>query len=211
MIDDLELQVAAPYARGAHVLELGCGTGLILAQVAEIADKAVGIDLSEGMAQHARERGLDVHIGSVCDLPFDDDQFDLTYSFKVLAHIPDIDAALREAARVTRPGGHLLLEFYNPWSLRYLAKKVAGPQPIGDDRTEADIFTRWDSPRAHSKAVATQRRARRLSRRSRAHAIRRRAPHPLDGARLEPSRALGRPLPASILRRLPDRPSCARS
>jgi len=153
MIDDLELQVTAPYARGARVLELGCGTGLILARVAEIADQVVGIDLSEGMAQQARERGLDVQIGSVCDLPFDDDEFDLTYSFKVLAHIRDIDAALREAARVTRPGGHLLLEFYNPWSLRYLAKKVAGPQPIGDDRTEADIFTRWDSPRAIPKLL----------------------------------------------------------
>jgi ubiquinone/menaquinone biosynthesis C-methylase UbiE len=146
MIDDLELQVTAPYARGARVLELGCGTGLILTRVAEIADKAVGIDLSEGMARHARERGLDVHIASICDLPFDDDEFDLTYCFKVLAHIPDIDAALREAARVTRPGGHLLLEFYNPWSLRYLAKKLAGPQAIGAARTEADILTRWDSP-----------------------------------------------------------------
>jgi ubiquinone/menaquinone biosynthesis C-methylase UbiE len=153
MIDDLEFQVTAPYARGARVLELGCGTGLILARVAEIAQKAVGIDLSEGMAQHATERGLDVHIGSVCDLPFDDDEFDLTYSFKVLAHVPDIGAALREAARVTRPGGHLLLEFYNPWSLRYLAKKVAGPQPIGDDRTEADIPTRWDSPRSIQKLL----------------------------------------------------------
>ncbi|MFA9410747.1 MAG: class I SAM-dependent methyltransferase [Deltaproteobacteria bacterium] len=147
MIDDLEIQATMPYARGARVLELGCGTGLILSRVAEVAEEAVGIDLSEGMAQLARDRGLDVHIGSVCDLPFEDDQFDLTYSFKVLAHVPDIDAALREATRVTRPGGHLLLEFYNPWSLRYLAKKAAGPQPIGDDRTEADISTRWDSPR----------------------------------------------------------------
>jgi ubiquinone/menaquinone biosynthesis C-methylase UbiE len=145
MIDDLEVQVTAPYARGARVLELGCGTGLILARIARIAEEAVGIDLSEGMAQQARDRGLDARIGSVCDLPFEDEEFDLTYSFKVLAHVPDIEAALREAARVTRPGGHLLLEFYNPWSLRYLAKKVAGPQPISDDRTEADIFTRWDS------------------------------------------------------------------
>jgi ubiquinone/menaquinone biosynthesis C-methylase UbiE len=148
MIDDLEVQVTAPYARDARVLELGCGTGLILARVAEVAKEAVGIDLSEGMAQQARDRGLDVHIGSVCNLPFEDDQFDLAYSFKVLAHIPDIETAIREAARVTRPGGHLLLEFYNPWSLRYLAKKAAGPQPINADRTEADIFTRWDSPRA---------------------------------------------------------------
>ena len=153
MIDDLELQVTVPYARGARVLELGCGTGLILERVAEVADKAVGIDLSEGMAKHARERGLDVHIGSVCDLPFDDDEFDLTYSFKVLAHVPDIGAALREAARVTRPRGHLLLEFYNPWSLRYLGKKVAGPLPIADDRTEADIPTRWDSARAIEKLL----------------------------------------------------------
>ena len=147
MVDDLEVQVTTPYAQGARVLELGCGTGLILARIAEVAREAVGIDLSEGMAQRAKKRGLDVHIGSVCDLPFDDDRFDLTYSFKVLAHVPDICAALREAARVTRPGGHLLLEFYNPWSLRYLVKKAAGPQPTGDDRTEADIYTRWDSPR----------------------------------------------------------------
>jgi len=46
-----------------------------------------------------------------------------------------------------------LLEFYNPWSLRYLAKKVAGPQPIADDRTEADILTRWDSPLAIRKLL----------------------------------------------------------
>ncbi|KPK66321.1 MAG: hypothetical protein AMS21_02610 [Gemmatimonas sp. SG8_38_2] len=153
MIDELEVRIAAPYARGARVLELGCGTGLILARVAEIAKEAVGIDLSERMAERARDRGLDVRVGSVCDLPFEDDEFDLTYSFKVLAHVPDIEAAIREAARVTRPGGHLLLEFYNPWSLRYLAKKVAGPQRIGDDRTEADIFTRWDSPLAVPKLL----------------------------------------------------------
>ena len=148
MIDELEFLVTEPYARGARVLELGCGTGLILRRVAGVAKEAVGIDLSEGMAQLARERGLDARIGSVCDLPFEDEQFDLTYSFKVLAHVPDIEAAVREAARVTRPGGHLLLEFYNPWSLRYLAKKTAGPQRIGNDRSEADISTRWDSPRS---------------------------------------------------------------
>jgi len=148
MVDDLETALVCRYAREARVLELGCGTGLILQRVAKVARDAVGIDLSEGMAQRARERGLDVRIGNVCELPFDDGEFDLTYSFKVLAHVPEVEEALREAARVTKPGGHLVLEFYNPWSLRYLAKRVTGPQRLANGRTESDIPTRWDSPKA---------------------------------------------------------------
>lgn len=153
MIDELELRIAAPYARDAEVLELGCGTGLILEKIAPIARRAVGIDFSEGMARRAAERGLDVRIADLYELPFEDDRFDLTYAFKVLAHVPDVDRALREAIRVTRPRGHLLVELYNPWSLRYLAKKIAGPRPIGNHRSEADVFTRWDSPRAIPKLL----------------------------------------------------------
>jgi SAM-dependent methyltransferase len=148
MIDDLEVEIALPFARGARVLELGCGTGLILSRLAPVAREAVGIDLSPRMAEHARARGLEVHVGNLCDLPFESDRFDLTCSFKVLAHVRDIEDAIREAARVTRPGGHLLLELYNPWSLRYAAKRAAGPRPIGRERTEAEVYTRWDSPSA---------------------------------------------------------------
>lgn len=148
MIDDLEIEIATPYARGARVLELGCGTGRLLMRLAELAEEAVGVDISEGMAAKPRARGLDVRIGDICALPFDDDAFDLTCSFKVLAHVQDVKAAIREAARVTRPGGHLVLELYNPWSLRFLAKRAAGPQSISENRTEADVFTRWDTPRA---------------------------------------------------------------
>jgi SAM-dependent methyltransferase len=130
------------------VLEVGCGTGLILERLAREARAATGVDLSPGMLARARARGLDVVAGSVTELPFRDESFDLVVSFKVLAHVPDIDRALGEVARVTRPGGQLALEFYNPWSLRYLAKRMAGPLPISSARTEADVFTRWDSPRA---------------------------------------------------------------
>jgi ubiquinone/menaquinone biosynthesis C-methylase UbiE len=146
MLDDIEMNIVAPYARGAKVLELGCGTGLILGRVSQIARSAEGIDLSEGMIDKARERGLNVRVGSVTDLPYDDASFDMVYSFKVLAHVPDIAKAISEAARVTRPGGTMILEFYNPFSLRYLAKKIAGPQPISEGRTEADVYTRWDAP-----------------------------------------------------------------
>jgi SAM-dependent methyltransferase len=79
-------------------------------------------------------------------LPFADESFDLVCSFKVLAHVPDIGRALSEIARVTRPGGQMVLEFYNPLSLRYLAKRIAGPQPISAGRDESDVYTRWDPP-----------------------------------------------------------------
>ena len=148
LLDDLEMRVVAPMAAGARVLEIGCGTGLILSRLAPHARLACGIDLSPGMLRGARDRGLPVVLSSATHLPFASNSFDLVCSFKVLAHVPDIRAALAEITRVTRPGGRMALEFYNPWSLRYLAKRIAGPQPISDGRTEADVYTRWDSPRA---------------------------------------------------------------
>jgi ubiquinone/menaquinone biosynthesis C-methylase UbiE len=146
MLDDLELRICAPLATGRRVLEVGCGTGLILRRLAQHADTAWGVDVSPGMLRVAKQRGLSVVLGSVTDLPFADESFDLVCSFKVLAHIPDIGKALAEIARVTRPGGQMVLEFYNPFSLRYLAKRIAGPQPISAGRDESDIYTRWDAP-----------------------------------------------------------------
>lgn len=145
LIDDLEVDLLADYIDGKEVLEVGCGTGLILDRVAQRAQRAVGIDISKGMLHQAVARGLDVAQGDVTALPFADESFDVVYSFKVLAHIQDIDRALAEMARVTRPGGHLLLEFYNPYSLRYLAKRAAGPKKISRKTDESAIYTRWDT------------------------------------------------------------------
>ena len=72
---------------------------------------------------------------------------DVTYSFKVLAHVPEIELALAEMARVTRPGGVVLAEFYNPWSIRYLAKRLGPARAISKNTTEAAVYTRFDSPR----------------------------------------------------------------
>lgn len=144
LIDALEFSIIEPYARDKDVLEIGCGTGLILEKVAPIAKSAEGIDISPGMLARARARGLSVHEGDLLSLPFEDERFDLVYSFKVLAHIEEIDRALLEARRVTRRGGFLALEFYNKDSLRYLVKRLSGPRAISDSKDEADISTRWD-------------------------------------------------------------------
>lgn len=146
LIDELEIDLLLPYIKGRDCLEVGCGTGLILRSVAPLANRAVGIDISPGMLAKAVERGLDAIEGSATALPFEDDSFDVVYSFKVLAHVEEIDLALREMTRVTRPGGKMLLEFYNPYSLRYLAKSLAGPQKISKSTHEGAVFTRWDRP-----------------------------------------------------------------
>jgi ubiquinone/menaquinone biosynthesis C-methylase UbiE len=152
MIDALEIDLALPYCAGKDVFEAGCGTGLILKELARAARSATGLDLSPGMAKQARSRGLKVALGSITALPFRDESFDVAASFKVLAHLKDIRLALSELARVVRPGGVLILEFYNAQSLRYLAKRLAGPGKVAAHRHEGEIFTRWDTAetiRAH--------------------------------------------------------------
>ncbi len=146
MLDDLEVSLVERYGRGADVLEAGCGTGLILERIAGFAARARGVDLSAGMLGKAKARGLDVVQASITSLPYADDSFDLVCSFKVLAHIADIRGALSEMARVTRPGGFVLAEFYNPLSLRYLVKRLKRPTAISDKNHDEAVYTRYDTP-----------------------------------------------------------------
>jgi len=145
LIDELELDLVRRYGAGKDVFEAGCGTGLLLREAAGVARSAVGLDLSRGMLAPARARGLTVVQGSLTDVPLPSESFDLVYSMKVLAHVPPIERAVAELARLVRPGGHLLLEFYNPFSLRFLAKWLGGPGRIhGDGTDESHVFTRFD-------------------------------------------------------------------
>lgn len=144
LVDDLEYDLVADLAKGRDVLDVGCGTGLILRRVASDARLAVGVDLSPGMLSHAVRRGLPVARASVTHLPFADETFDLVYSFKVLSHVQDVARTLRELSRVTRPGGDLLLEYYNARSLRYWAKRAWSGR-ISKQTDESAVYTRFDT------------------------------------------------------------------
>lgn len=146
LLDELEASYVRRFGQGKDVLEVGCGTGLVLLRLREFARRASGVDLSPGMLEKAKQRGLDVTLGSATALPFESNQFDVTCSFKVLAHVPEIEKALAEMARVTRPGGVVLAEFYNPISLRGLAKRLGPAGKIAPGADEHDVFTRFDSP-----------------------------------------------------------------
>ena len=148
MLDDLEVELVERYGAGKDVLEVGCGTGLILDRVAEFAKSARGIDLSGGMLAKAAQRGLSVAQASATELPIATASIDVAYSFKVLAHIPDIQGAMREMARVVRPGGWVLAEFYNARSIRRIVKAVKPPSAVSDQTNDEHVYTRYDDAKA---------------------------------------------------------------
>jgi ubiquinone/menaquinone biosynthesis C-methylase UbiE len=145
MLDDLEVGIVERYGTGKDVLEVGCGTGLILGRVAQFARRAAGVDLSGGMLAKAADRRLSVAQASATALPVRDASFDVAYSFKVLAHVQDIRTAMAEMARVVRPGGWVLAEFYNQRSLRRLVKAVKQPSAISASTDDEAVYTRYDS------------------------------------------------------------------
>ena len=153
LLDELETEFVRRYGAGRDVLEVGCGTGLVLRRIREFAKLARGVDLSPGMLEKARERGLDVVLGSATELPFADESFDVTCSFKVLAHVPEIERALSEMVRVTRRGGTVLAEFYNPYSIRGILKRFGPAGQIAQGAHEKHVYTRFDSPFALEKLL----------------------------------------------------------
>lgn len=145
LIDDQAAAIVRRVGEGGTLLEVGCGTGLVMQRVARFARAVQGVDVSPGMLARARARGLQVGEGSATALPFPDASFDVTYAFKVLAHVPEIDAALAEMARVTRPGGAMVFDAYNRHSLRYAIRRARGPRATSAAFDEAAIPTRFDS------------------------------------------------------------------
>ena len=96
---------------GARLLDVGCGTGFFL-EAAATRYAVQGLDPSSAAVTYCHERGLmNVAEGTAERLPGEDagGPFDAVCLLDVIEHLDDDVAALREAARVTRPGGHLLV------------------------------------------------------------------------------------------------------
>jgi SAM-dependent methyltransferase len=85
-------------------LDLGCGTGVAIPELARLGWTVVGVDVSEEMLSRARPFGAEVIQAPAEALPFDDASFDAAVSIWTHTDVDDFSAILREAARVLHPG-----------------------------------------------------------------------------------------------------------
>lgn len=112
---------------GKRVLEIGLGQGADSESLIRRGALWSGIDLTSESVERVRTRLTlrdlpfgELVQGSVLELPFADNSFDMVFSHGVLHHVPEIRQAEREIHRVLRPGGELVVMMYARWSLNYL-------------------------------------------------------------------------------------------
>jgi SAM-dependent methyltransferase len=114
------------------VLEAGCGPGELSQRLrGDLGASVLAIDRSPRMVELARGRGVAAHLGDVQDLPFPDASFDCAVAAWMLYHVPDVERALAELARVLRPRGHLIAVtnyLDHLGELRALARECPNPE-----------------------------------------------------------------------------------
>jgi ubiquinone/menaquinone biosynthesis methyltransferase len=113
------LVTSAGKVRDLAALDLACGTGDIAFELARHGARVVGLDITPRMVEIARSKrkagGPALMVGDMMALPVADQQFDVVTTGYGLRNVPDLRGALRETARVLRPGGLLLsLDFNRP-------------------------------------------------------------------------------------------------
>ena len=110
----------------AAVLEIACGPGLTLLELAQAGFSVTGLELDPELCRiaeaAARQFRLDARIvaGDACRLPFADHSFDAVYSRSFFEHVYDVDLALSEQIRILRPGGLLVVSDGNLLNPRLL-------------------------------------------------------------------------------------------
>lgn len=111
-----------------HILDLGCGTGILLHPLAELVGKngrVVGVDVSDFMIREARKRAgltdlpLEFYKGNVYKLDFPENTFDRATSSSLFQHLKRPDEAINEIKRVVKPGG-LISVFDYDWDSLFI-------------------------------------------------------------------------------------------
>ena len=106
-------QLAADLARGARVIDIGCGEGYGSALLAGCAASVLGVDIAPEVIEHARARytgsRLSFEVMDVCKLKLPSSSFEVAVSMQVVEHLQDVERYFEEMLRVLVPGGLAVL------------------------------------------------------------------------------------------------------
>ena len=128
--------VPAAERDGAVLVDLGCGAGLLAPHVAGKGYRHVGVDLTASALRSAAAHGVTAVRGDAAAVPLADGCADVVVAGEILEHVPDLPAAAREACRLLRPGGLLVIDTIAATGLARLlaitvAERVPGGPPPG--------------------------------------------------------------------------------
>jgi SAM-dependent methyltransferase len=130
-----ELLVREADLLGRRVLDVGCGTGRVSAELHERGSRVWGVEPSAEMAAEARKRGVNVKIARAEQLPFKEGWFERAVLWLV-AHLVDRPAVFAELARVLAPDGRIALATFDPahFERYYLNRLFPSLERIDRDR-----------------------------------------------------------------------------
>ena len=119
------------------VLDAGCGTGRYSTMLADRGHEVIGVDQSGAMLDIARKKlpSADFRGGDLTALPLPGCSVDAVVCALALVHVPDVASALREFARVLRPGGRLIISDVHPF-LVMLGWQAQFPAQDGRERED---------------------------------------------------------------------------
>ena len=131
------VKTIGPLLNGGVGLDVGCGTGLLMAALAPYGTVR-GVDASAGMIEVLRAENRGEAVQAPSDhLPFADDEFDAVFCIAMLHHVADptrVRNTLREMVRVTKPGGHVVVWDHNPTNPYWPVIMKRVPQDTGEER-----------------------------------------------------------------------------
>jgi ubiquinone/menaquinone biosynthesis C-methylase UbiE len=101
--------------KGKRVLDVGCGTGRVLAKLRDSGASLFAADISEKMVAITKKKFPDVKtvVASIEKLPFEDESFDVVFAMFVIVHLKDLQKAFDEVYRVLKNGGIFILSNVN--------------------------------------------------------------------------------------------------
>jgi ubiquinone/menaquinone biosynthesis C-methylase UbiE len=145
--------------RGGRYLDAGCGTGDFIPDLVQRGGEVYALDFAEEMIERSRKK-VEVHgcadsvqfaVGDVGNLPYDSNFFDAIIGVGLVEYLPDLDAAFREAYRVLKPGGILIVTVPNIVS-PFMAYETMLPKVKGVVKRALATVGLWKRERERSFA-----------------------------------------------------------